>query len=498
MSHLPIRSMFIVAALMSGAAHASDITPEQAKQIESSLTSVLPKGMIPKGSITVRAEGDAYIVTVNPMELFSLANNKNVTVSGLTPWVYLLRPTDNGLWQLDQQADLDIKAQVKSPAGPTDLEYAIASYQYNGIFDPAIHYVKSSTFKAQNARISSKGPAQSFDVSFGSLAYDLNGEKGDNNTLNIRNTTTIKDFSQTMSPADKPGSVFRAATGHGEGTITGISMPAVQQMAYILLQNLPKKHIRPDDKERVKTLFRNNFPLFETISQSIAYQDVQISTGPATFGIKNYAVDVMANGIRNNASYSVGLNLAGLTLPQGLMPPTFTPLIPEDLRLNVTASGINTQNGVVYLMDNVDFRPGHPITPPQTAEIRRQFFPDNTLTLTYDGSHATSSFYDVTVIGKTVIAMSGPDKPEADLTIHVKGLDKTIDYLQAHAKDEPKLGQAAFFMLMAKGFAQTDTNGDHIWHIQSNTAGQIKINGRDFQLPAAPQPSAPTPHAPKL
>lgn len=498
MSQLPIRSMFVVAALMSGAAHASDITPEQAKQIETSITSSLPKGMIPDGSISVRAQGDAYIVTVNPMELFSLAKNKNITVSGLTPWVYLLRPTDNGLWQLEQQADLNIKAQVKSPQGPTDLEYSIASYQYNGVFDPAIRYIKSATFNAENARITSKNRAQSFDVGLGSLDYTLNSEKGDNNTLNIKSTMAIKDFSQTMSPANKPSTLFQAASGQGGGTITGLSMQALQEIVTILLQNVPNKHIDLDDKQHMKTIFRNSFPLFENISQNIVYRDVQVNTNGATFGLKSYALDLNTNGIRNNASYSIGLELAGLKLPPGMFPPTFSPLIPDDLRVNVAASGINTQNGVVYLMDNVDFTPGHPLTPPQTAEIRRQFFPDNTLTLTYDGSHATSSFYDVTITGKTVIAMNGTDKPEADLTIHAKGLDKTIDYLQAHAKDEPKLGQAAFFMLMAKGFARTDTNGDHVWHVESNSAGQIKINGHEFQLPAAPQQPQATPPAPKL
>jgi hypothetical protein len=496
MSQLPLRSVFIVAALMSGTAHASEITPERAKQIETNLTSVLPKGMIPDGAITVRAKNDAYEVTVDPMELFSLEKNQRVKITGLTPWVYRLHPMDNGLWQVDQQADLDVKAQFQSNPGPTDAEYAIGSYQYNSIFDPAIRYVKSATFSAQNVGITSKSPVQSFDVGFGSLIYSLSGEKGDNNTLNIHNTTSIKDFSQTMNPANKPGTLFRSASGQGEGTITGISMQPVQEMIYLLLQNLPNKHIRTDDKERVKTLFRNNLPLFENISQNIEYQDVQISSGGATFGIKNYALKVMADGIRNNASYAIGLDLTGLKLPPGLIPPTITPLIPDDLHINFTANGINTQNGIVYLMDNVDFKPAHPMTPPQNAEIRRQFFPDNTLTLTYDGSHAVSSFYDVTVTGKTSIALSGPDKPVADLMIHAKGLDRTIDYLQTHAKDEPKLGQAAFFMLMAKGFAQTEGDGDQVWHIESNSAGQIKINGHEFQLPAAPIPPT-IPSAPK-
>ncbi|TWD54372.1 hypothetical protein FB480_103281 [Agrobacterium vitis] len=492
MSPLPIRSMFIVAALMSGAAHASEITPEQAKEIETNLTSILPKGMIPAGAITVQAKGDAYQVTVDPMELFSLDKKKDIKISGLTPWVYRLRPTDDGLWQLDQQSNLDVKAQFQSPQGPTDVEYAIASSQYNGIFDPALRYAKSATLKAQNLRVTSKNPAQSFDIGLGSLDYSLSSEKGDNNTLNVKNTMTIKDYSQTMNPANKPGTLFQAASGGGEGNITGLSMQAIQEIVLILLQNVPNKHIRLDDKERLKTLFRSSFPLFQNASQNIVYHDVQVNTNGATFGVKNYGLNLNANGIRNDARYAIGLDLAGLKLPPGMLPPTFTSLIPDDLHINVAASGINTQNGVVYMMDNVDFTPGRQMTPPETAEIRRQFFPENTLTLTFDGSHAASSLYDVTVTGKTIIAMSGPDKPQADVTIRAKGLDKTIEYLSSHAKQEPKLGQAAFFMMMAKGFAKTDSNGDNLWHVESDSAGQIKINGHEFQLPSAPkQPIAP-------
>lgn len=490
MSRLPIRSMFMLAVLLSGTAQASDITPEQAKQIETNLKSILPKGMIPNGAIAVRAEGDAYQVTINPMELFSLGKNKKIKISGLTPWVHRLRPTENGLWQMDQQTSLDIKAQIPSAAGATNLEYGIGSFQYNGIFDPAIRYAQSADFTAQNLRVKSTSPTESFDATLGSVSYSLKSEKGENNTINIQTSTAMSDYAQTMRSPNKPEVLFRAGSGKGSGTLTGVALQPLQEMAYLLLQNVPKKHIRTEDKERIAALFRNNLPLFGNISQSVSYQDVTIDAGPIELAVKNYAVDVKADGIRNNASYAMGVHIAGLKLPPGLVSPAFNPLLPEDVDINIAASGIDAQNGVVYVMDNVDFDPDHSLTPPQTAEIRRQFFPENTLTISYDGTHAASSFYDVTVTGKTIIALTGQDKPVADVTIHAKDLDKTIDYLQTHAKDEPQLGQAAFFMLMAKGFAKTDPNGGYIWHIESDSAGQIKLNGHDFDLPGAP--AAPT------
>lgn len=79
------------------------------------------------------------------------------------------------------------------------------------------------------------------------------------------------------------------------------------------------------------------------------------------------------------------------------------------------------------------------------------------------------------------------------MTVTARDFDKTIAYLQANAKQTPELGQTAFFLLMAKGFAQTQEDDQLLWHVETDRTGQIKVNGNAFSIPGTAPGTPPAP-----
>ncbi|HBF30751.1 hypothetical protein [Rhizobium sp.] len=479
--------LWLSLALAPASGHAIPIDASGERAIQSGLTSFMPKGVAPDGSITVRARQNAYEVRIKPIEFFGLDKIKGLTLSGLDTWSYLVRPLENGLWSIEQADGLNVKGNFLTNGKKTDFEYFIDSFKNDSLFDPATHLLQSGTFQANHIRGKWRTPVGSGDAGFGSLnsAYTVTKQ---GNTFNIAGDSQFTDLAETLKDFKTGTTRINTASGTIHTDMKGVALEPLRQMIMIAFNNMGRPTLSLDDKARLKTLVRSNFPLFETIVQSVAYNDVQVDTANGTFGVKNVNYSLTTTGITKDARFSLGIDAEAIKTPPGLLPPQLEQLVPQTMQIRTSFSDINAANGLGYVMDNVDFDPARPLTPPQKFEISRHFFPTNALRITYDGTHLASPIYDITLNGDTLIPMSGADKPTVDVTITAKDFDKTVNYLQSHMKEEPRFGQAAFFMLMAKGFAQTDTDGQQVWHVETDQAGQIKVNGRSFTMPSAPKP----------
>ncbi|MGV2128937.1 hypothetical protein ACQZ4Q_05255 [Agrobacterium vitis] len=498
MRSMSVPVLFLSAVLMHGQANAADVTPKGAKDLKQQLLSTLPDGMVKDASaMTVRARKSAYEVRVNTIALFGLEAIKFTKTMGINPVVSLIRPLDGGLWQIDQAGGIDVKGQTKEKGPKSNFLFSVDSYSMTGIYDPTITYLQSGTYKTEDMRLRLQTGDSSTDIRLDAVNSTVQGTKDGDNKITIASIGSYSNLVETIKgPKADPVGV-RVGSGESSVKIEGLAYGPLQKMIPILVRNWNKPPMDEADKNLLIQLFRSNFPLFKTMSQSVVYRDIQIETPQGPFTAKRFGIETMIDGISNGARFGFGLDLVEPQMVAGLVPAAYVPLIPQTSTIKVKVPTVNAADGINYLMDNVDYDPAHPLTPPQKSEISRRFFPDGIATIAYDGTRLTSSLYDVTVTGKTTFALTGNDKPLADVTVTARDFDKTIAYLQANAKQTPELGQTAFFLLMAKGFAQTQEDGQLLWHVETDRTGQIKVNGNAFSIPgAAPDPAPGTPPAP--
>lgn len=484
MRSIAVPMLLLSAALAQSQAHAADVTPKGADDLKQKILSALPESLIKdKSAVTVRSRKNTYEVRVNTIALFGPQAIEFTRTMGINPVVSLFKPLDGGFWQYDEGGGIDIRGKASTKDGSATFRASVDSYSVSGIYDPTVTYLKSSVSAFKGIKFRWKAGEKSTESSMDSVTITTEGTPNADNTVNFAISKTITNFAQVIAKSKTEKITVRVGSGKEIMKAEGVTFLPLQQLWSAISQNSSTPFLSEADKSRLIQLLRSNFPLFKTFSDTLVYSDLQVDTAVGMFTAKRLDVNGMIDGIRNGTHFGLGFVVTDAHPAPGAVPATFVPLLPQTAAINIDIPSVNAADGLNYVIDHVDFDSAHPMTPPQKSELGRQFFPDGSVTITYDGTHLTSSLYDISIDGRTSFTLSGTDKPLADVTIKVRDFDKAVSYLQNHVKEEPKFGQAAFFLLMAKGFAENQPDGTQLWRVETDRAGQVLVNGRPFKIP---------------
>jgi hypothetical protein len=135
---------------------------------------------------------------------------------------------------------------------------------------------------------------------------------------------------------------------------------------------------------------------------------------------------------------------------------------------------------ISYILEHADFTKARPLTPEQADELDKIVLPDGRMHIEFANVAAKSDIYDVSLTGTMLVNPSNSDKPDADITITARDLDKTVNYLQANAGKVPQFGQASFMLLMMKGFGKQQADGSMTWNVKVDQTGKVLVNGREM------------------
>lgn len=102
-------ALLLSTALTASPALAADITYDGAKQLEDQLNGYLPADLAKAGVIKVRPGTGDYEVNFDAAPILKKFDPTTITISGLKPFLSLVRPLDNGTWNVSQKDNLDIK-----------------------------------------------------------------------------------------------------------------------------------------------------------------------------------------------------------------------------------------------------------------------------------------------------------------------------------------------------------------------------------------------------
>lgn len=475
-----IPALLLSTALITQSVQAADISHQGAQELEQKFTAYLPETLAKAGLIKVRPGTTDYELTFDPTVLLKDVDPKTLSISGLKPWISLIRPMEDGLWHFSQSTDLDIKGQFTAENEKTDFAYKIDAMRAEGLVDPDLLYFKSAEMSADGLFMTSTSPQQSIEARFGAMTSTMNSTRTTPDTVDMRSNTVMNGFTETIIDPTKMKVDISADSVTADVAFNGLAYRPLQDLVFFVLDNAKKEKLLATEQVRLKSLVRSNLPMFENLLESIEVANLKVGTPSGTYGAETLRYTIDTNGLKDNAKAGFGITIDKPSLPPGLVPDAFASALPETVTTRISLENLNLASGITYLIDHANFDAEKPLTDEQTAEAGRILMPGGAMTIRYDEVSARSAVYDFSLSGTTTVYPAQPDRQNTDITLYAKDFDKTVSYLQKNAATVPEFGQAAFMLLMVKGFAKQTPDGRQMWNIAVDENKKVKINGQDL------------------
>ncbi|MFC3076281.1 hypothetical protein [Shinella pollutisoli] len=472
-----------LAALSAGAAPAAEVSQRTAGEIERSLTRYLPPELARAGLLTVQAATTFYELRVDPAVLAAKARAGGLAVEGLKPVTAYLRPAQDGTYRVEAATDLDLKGSFGAGAGKGSFSYLVEAMKLDGIYDPEILYFRAADWTAKGLAFESRSPQQSVEARFGESAMRVAAETTGAGLLDISGTGVLKAFTETVTGGEQGRVEISADVVDVDVGLDGARYQVFRDLVFFVLDNMQKKTLEPAEAARFKALLRAALPVFDNLTETITASNVTVGTAQGTFGARSVRYDIAMNGIAHATRVGFGFDIDGPRPPAGLLPAAFEGVVPERATFRAAVTDLDLAGAMTYLLDRTDF--SRPLTDEESREAGRIVLPTGTMNVAFEDVSAVSAIYDVRLTGRMRVQPGKKDGHSADVTITARDFDKTVAYLQQNAAAVPQFGQAAFMLLMVKGFAKDLGNGTQSWDIAVGEDGKVLINGRP--LPFQPQ-----------
>jgi hypothetical protein len=469
-------------ALTATAADAADITYEGAQQIREKLLSYLPEQMAKPGLLDVRPGTSAYELKVDPTVLLKDVDPKTFTISGLKPLLSTILPLGDGTWKYEQSDSFDVKGSVKAGEQTSDFTYKIDAFRFDGIYDPQIFYLRNAEVTADGISMTSKSGPQSLEARFRSMVSKLDSRQEPPGKVTLHSNALAQGFAEKVIDPNGLQVDVSADSVAVDIALAGLAFKPLQEMVLFVMQKAEDKAetLTADDKARLKQMVGTSLPVFDALAEKIDFANFSVATPAGQFGADKLAYTIETTGLRDGAKAGVGIALDKPSMPPELVPEAYRAAVPDSMSVKVSVDNLNLESGIRYFLDHANFEASDPLDEQQQAEIGRVFLPNGLVTVRYDDVSARSSIYDVSLSGTTTFNPEDSARQNTEVTVYARDLDKTIAYLQQNAQTVPDFNQAAFFVMMAKGFAKQMPDGRSMWTVSVDETNKVKVNGQDL------------------
>ncbi|KRB50850.1 hypothetical protein ASE04_13090 [Rhizobium sp. Root708] len=477
-----LNAIVLVCAVVAGLAEpalAADITQQGADNLKRDLTRLLPKDAQKNGSINVNPAGERYEIIYDLDKMLkTFGSHTGLSVSGLTPWSMFATPEDGGLWKLEGDNSLDVSGTIKAEGQPTtDFSYGINSYVFNALFDPAISYLRSGDFSTKAIRLTSKTEKEEVKVTAANSTTKLTSSDNEQaGRTNFAASGSMSQLLESVSGADMPLVEIRADALDFAAAVNGVAAKELREIVAFVLAHADDKKLRRADSEKLKSLLRDAFPLVTSLNETISFSNVTVSAKDGSGGAKSIDYNIAMAGPTNATRFDVGVTAQGITLDSALVPAAYSAFLPQSFSMQFSMPDMDFATFGDELL-KMDFTKSKGSDEAGKKAFEKLFKDDN-LVIGFPKISAVSSMYDVDLSGELRGHSTSQKEYSLDASIVARDFDKTITAIQDLAKTNPDLNQVSFGLMMAKGFAKTDTDGRQRWDINVAKDGAVTVNGQ--------------------
>lgn len=462
---------------------AAEVDQAGAEKLQQTLTQYLPKDVVDTGFLKVTPATNRYELSVDFQPLLKNVNPTDFVINGLKPFVHYLTPNDDGTWRVEANQNLDVNGTLTASGKKQAFTYKIDKMIFDGMFDPTISYFTTGKYKLDKIQLSTGGDDSNVVMSADSLSSDLTGTKVGDNAVDIASTLAMNNIKQTVSDKNAGDFVMSATSMTGSVQAKRLATKALRDL---IIFGLDVSKTNPDtlDKaqsDQLKVLLKANVPLTDDLAEEIRFDGVSLNGQGMDMSIGSVTYGFGFTGITKDASARFTFAMTDPKPPAGILPPGTEGAVPTETKFGVAITNLDLEGVALFAIDNADFTKPEPWTPEQSAQIEKIILPTGKMNIEFYGVMAKSPVYDLSLKGSMLVDPNDSDKPEADITLTAKDIDKTVKYLQDNAQTVPEFGQASFMLLMMKGFGKAD--GDTmVWNVKLDKNGDISVNGTPFKM----------------
>ena len=436
-----------------------------------------------EGVVAVAVDGDAYKVTLDAAPLMAKAPGDAKLTASVSTIEMTVTDNEDGTWDYSVDQPMSVSYDVEGTMkAKTDYGQVILT----GTFDEALgdsseyHFEMNDMVSDQTQSDPSMGE-MSIKMTQDSMTMDGTAETGDNG-VNSAFTSAATNLSYDVSIPGSDGSepmAFSAtvAEGSAKGTITGYQPKGVYGLIAFFVAH-PDAALIEADKPALKSALEAAMPLFDNLEMTGAYKTISVESpiGPVTLDEVGVAIDM--NGAVADGKFREAFSLKGLKLPEGVVPPFATALVPSDLTVDVTASKFDLAAAATLGLGLLDLPAG--ATPPADfdGQLMAAIMPEGTVDVTIAPGETNAPAYRLTYEGAMTVGPAMP-MPVGKARLGLTGVDAISAALQS---SPPEMGMQdmAPMIEMAKMMAQQGVDGELIWELEATATGGLLVNGQNM------------------
>jgi hypothetical protein len=465
-------------------AHAAQVDQAGADQIKEKLTYYLPKDIVDTGFLKVTPGTNRYELSLDFMPFLKDIKPEDFAINGLKPLVHYLTPQDDGQWKVEVNDHFDVNGHFKDAGKKQDFTYKIDSIVFDGLFDPTISYFSTGKYDLKKANLTLSGGDTNILLNIDQMGADLKGEKVAEGIVDLTGSMSMTNFVETIK--ESSGNVVNISADSMSGTVE-FKRLGVNPLRDLLVFGLDliKADVKQLDQaqaDKLKTLIRANMPLTDKFDEQLKFDGVKVAAQGMDVSLESFTYGLGFTGLKKDASVRFNMGLTKPVIPAGLLPPGTEGAMPDSANFAVAMTGLDLEAWVNYILTNADFTKPEPLTQAQQDELEKVILNGRPLHIEFSDVYAKSAVYDLSLAGVLKGDPDSMDKPEMDVTIKARDLDKTIKYLQDNAQTVPEFGQASFMVLMMKGFGKAEPDGTTVWNVKMDPSGKVVINGQEMKI----------------
>lgn len=434
------------------------------------------------GVVSVTAEGDAYAVTLDAGPFIDMIPAEVAMTVSATPLQFRLTENGDGTWGVTQDQQLRISTSAE---GVMDMTITADRIVCTGVFDTSI-----KAFVRNACEVTALGIDQVINDPINgrqvtsqlterivtSSSATAGAAGGVDSTLSYADTNTRSVIEGPFMPGG-PVVKLDVAIAEAEynGTTTGVrNAELLAALAWVVAN--PDPAAMDAKRGEIKAILTAALPIFEEVDIAGSINGLSVESPVGPFRAATMGFGGTIRGALDDGLYRVAMDFAGLSVPDGLLPPWSTDLTPQTLSLDIGVGGYDGAAAASMLLGLFDLPPGAEPGPEFEAAFMSALLPDGSVKLTLGSGEVTSPIYALTYQGSLT---AGPMvAPTGSGTVTATGLDAVtaaLDSAPQESKDQvlPLLG-------MARGLAKPGTDGALMWEIDASTPGNLIVNGMDL------------------
>jgi hypothetical protein len=461
---------------LASTAAAVDINQQGARDIQTSLSKLLPKDS--KGFVTVNPAGTRYEIVYDFAKLLHKVDPASFTIKGLVPLSMFATPEASGLWTIEGNNSLDVTGSFTAAGQPkTDFSYAIDSMISNGIFDPAISYLKSGEFSTKAVRASSKTENEEVSVVIGASNQKLLSSDSETaGRTNFATSGTVSSFVENISGKEVPPVEIRADSIDFAGAVNGVSVKDWRDIIGFLIEHSDEKKLHRAESQAIKDMLRKAFPLMTSFNETVTLNKLSVSSVAGNGGADSVDYNVAMGGPTDAMRFDFGMAAKQISFNSALLPEMYAPFVPEELQIQMAFPELDVAALGEELM-KVDLS-DEKTSDAESDKAFEKLLSGGDMVVAFPKISARSSVYDVEVSGEVRGTPMSQTDYSMNASILVRDFDKTVTAIQELAKSNPELNQVSFGLMMVKGFGKADPEGRQRWDVNVARDGSITVNGQ--------------------